>query len=124
MEPTATVHGRRADKPIAERLDRLVALIERAVPPAASLARFRRGRRLRLACRRQRLQPVAEVNRVELALLKGIDRLRDILLENTERFAAALPANNVLLWGARGMGKSSLVKAVHAARQRRHGARR
>jgi uncharacterized protein len=59
------------------------------------------------------LQPVAEVNRVELELLKGIDQTRDILLENTQRFARCLPANNALLWGARGMGKSSLVKAIH-----------
>ena len=50
-----------------------------------------------------------------MSLLKGIDRVRDLLLENTERFAKGLPANNALLWGARGMGKSSLVKAVHAA---------
>jgi predicted AAA+ superfamily ATPase len=63
----------------------------------------------------ERLEPVAEVNRVPLELLKGIDRARDILLENTRRFAKALPANNALLWGARGMGKSSLIKAVHAA---------
>ena len=62
-----------------------------------------------------RLEPVARVNRVPLALLKGVDRVRDILLENTERFAKGLPANNVLLWGARGMGKSSLIKAVHGA---------
>ena len=55
------------------------------------------------------------VSRVELFLLKGIDRMRDILMENTERFANGLPANNALLWGARGMGKSSLVKAAHAA---------
>ncbi len=54
------------------------------------------------------------VNRVEMSLLKGIDRVRDMLVENTERFARGLPANNALLWGARGMGKSSLVKAVHA----------
>lgn len=60
------------------------------------------------------LQPVKEVNRVEMNLLKGIDRVRDILLENTERFADGNAANNALLWGARGMGKSSLVKAVHA----------
>jgi len=59
-------------------------------------------------------QPVERVNRVELSLLKGIDRVRDILIENTERFARGLPANNALLWGARGMGKSSLVKAAHA----------
>ena len=50
-----------------------------------------------------------------MALLRGIDRVRDTLLENTERFARGLPANNALLWGARGMGKSSLVKAIHAA---------
>ena len=61
-----------------------------------------------------RLAPVPRVSRVDLGLLKGIDRMRDILIENTERFADGLPANNALLWGARGMGKSSLVKAVHA----------
>jgi predicted AAA+ superfamily ATPase len=62
-----------------------------------------------------RLVPVPRVNRVEMTLLKGIDRVRDTLVENTERFAKGLPANNALLWGARGMGKSSLVKASHAA---------
>ena len=61
-----------------------------------------------------RLEAVATVNRVDLALLRGIARQREILLANTRRFAAGLPANNALLWGARGMGKSSLVKAVHA----------
>ncbi|MFN4141277.1 ATP-binding protein [Aestuariivirga sp.] len=59
------------------------------------------------------LEPVPRVNRVDLSLLKGIDLTRDILIENTERFAKGLPANNALLWGARGMGKSSLVKAAH-----------
>ncbi|MCP5076160.1 MAG: ATP-binding protein [Rhodobacteraceae bacterium] len=59
------------------------------------------------------LLPVPAVNRVEMNLLKGIDRVRDQLVENTERFAQGLPANNALLWGARGMGKSSLVKACH-----------
>jgi uncharacterized protein len=58
---------------------------------------------------------VERVSRVELGLLKGIDRMRDILIENTNRFANGLPANNALLWGARGMGKSSLVKAAHAS---------
>jgi uncharacterized protein len=62
-----------------------------------------------------RLAEVPRVSRVDLALLKGIDRMRDILIENTERFADGLPANNALLWGARGMGKSSLVKAAHAS---------
>ncbi|MEE8499414.1 MAG: ATP-binding protein [Kiloniellales bacterium] len=60
------------------------------------------------------LEAIARVNRVDYVLLKGIARQADILLENTRRFAAGLPANNALLWGARGMGKSSLVKAVHA----------
>lgn len=62
-----------------------------------------------------RLAAVPRVSRVELFLLKGVDRMRDILIENTERFANGLPANNALLWGARGMGKSSLVKAAHAS---------
>lgn len=60
-------------------------------------------------------QPVTRVSRVALDLLKGVDQQRDILFENTLRFARGLPANNALLWGARGMGKSSLVKAVHGA---------
>jgi predicted AAA+ superfamily ATPase len=62
-----------------------------------------------------RLAPVPRVSRVDLGLLKGIEQVRDILIENTERFADGLPANNALLWGARGMGKSSLVKAAHAS---------
>jgi predicted AAA+ superfamily ATPase len=61
-----------------------------------------------------RLDPVRAINRVDVGLLKGIERQRDILMDNTRRFARGLPANNALLWGARGMGKSSLVKAVHA----------
>ncbi|MFY0661685.1 MAG: ATP-binding protein [Shimia sp.] len=61
-----------------------------------------------------RLEPVVNINRVSLDLLVGIDRSRDTLLENTRQFARGLPANNALLWGARGMGKSSIVKAVHA----------
>jgi predicted AAA+ superfamily ATPase len=69
------------------------------------------------------LSPVEHVNRIDIGLLKGIDRLRDILVENTERFAQGLPANNALLWGARGMGKSSLVKAVHALVNREVGGR-
>ena len=61
------------------------------------------------------LQPIESVSRVDLDLLQGIERVRDILRANTKRFADDLPANNALLWGARGMGKSSLVKAIHAA---------
>lgn len=67
---------------------------------------------------RPRLLPVPRVSRVEIGLLRGIDRQRDILTENTLRFARGLPANNVMLWGARGMGKSSLVKAAHAEANR------
>ncbi len=62
-----------------------------------------------------RLEPVAKVSRVDLSLLVGIDRARDTLVANTRQFAAGLAANNALLWGARGMGKSSLIKSVHAA---------
>ncbi|WP_287304063.1 ATP-binding protein, partial [Mesorhizobium sp.] len=61
------------------------------------------------------LEPVRKVNRVDIGLIRGVNRVRDILVDNTERFASGYAANNVLLWGARGMGKSSLVKAVHAA---------
>ncbi|MEW5423886.1 ATP-binding protein [Amorphus sp. 3PC139-8] len=70
-----------------------------------------------------RLEPVGRVNRVAIGLLKGVDRMRDQLVDNTERFARGLPANNVLLWGARGMGKSSLVKAAHAHVNRNTGTR-
>src|SRR5215208_7144120 len=71
----------------------------------------------------RQLVPVPKVNRVDMRLLRGIDRVRDMLMENTERFAKGLPANNARLWGARGMGKSSLVKASHAAINAASGAR-
>ena len=67
-----------------------------------------------------RLVPVPHVSRVEIALLRGIERQKALVLDNTRRFAAGLPANNAMLWGARGMGKSSLVKAAHAAANARH----
>ena len=65
-------------------------------------------------------EPIGHINRVDLDLLKGIDQVRDVLLENTRHFAAGKPANNALLWGARGMGKSSLIKAVHATVNAHH----
>jgi uncharacterized protein len=99
---------------IAERLDRLLGLVERVVPPATNAPDFAAADAFVWVAASHSLLPVDKVNRVEINLLKGIDRLRDILLENTERFQRGLPANNALLWGARGMGKSSLVKAVHA----------
>ncbi len=104
--------------PIAERLDRLIALIERAVPPARPPIDLDAADAFVWQAGSASLMPVPKVNRVEMALLKGVDRVRDILVDNTERFARGLPANNVLLWGARGMGKSSLVKAAHAEASR------
>jgi len=100
---------------IAHRLDRLIALIERAVPAAADTPDFEAADAFVWQPAGRRRQPVPRVNRVAIGLLKGIDRARDILVDNTERFAKGLPANNVLLWGARGMGKSSLVKSAHAS---------
>jgi len=67
-----------------------------------------------------RLEPVDRINRIDVSLLVGVNRSRDTLLANTQRFAAGMPANNALLWGARGMGKSSLVKAIHGAVQAKH----
>jgi predicted AAA+ superfamily ATPase len=105
---------------IAGRLEKLARLIERAVPPAPVAPDFGQADAFVWHPATTALQPVTHVNRVDLSLLKGVDRMRDILFDNTERFARGLPANNVLLWGARGMGKSSLVKAVHATVNKQH----
>jgi uncharacterized protein len=94
---------------------RVAAALERLAPPLPMTPDFEAADAFVWHPPARRLTPVTRVNRVEMSLLKGIDRVRDLLLENTERFARGLPANNALLWGARGMGKSSLVKAVHAA---------
>jgi uncharacterized protein len=96
-------------------LERVAAALERLAPRTSAMLDFSAADAFVWHPEGRRLAPVAKVNRVDMSLLKGIDRVRDVLLENTERFAADLPANNALLWGARGMGKSSLVKAVHAA---------
>jgi uncharacterized protein len=93
---------------------RIAAALERLAPPVPNVPEFDAADAFIWHPAGSRLIPVARVNRVDMSLLKGIDRVRDLLVENTERFARALPANNALLWGARGMGKSSLVKAVHA----------
>lgn len=98
---------------IARELERLVAALSKMVPPSATKPDFSSADAFVWHPARRELEPVEQVNRIELSLLKGIDHLRDILVANTERFAKGLPANNVLLWGARGMGKSSLVKAIH-----------
>jgi len=98
----------------ADLLLRIADALERLIPPASTAPDFTVADAFIWHPVGHELAPVARVNRVAMSLLKGIDRMRDILVENTERFARGLPANNALLWGARGMGKSSLVKAVHA----------
>ncbi|APH72407.1 ATP-binding protein [Aquibium oceanicum] len=100
---------------LGAKLDRLILAVERLAPPPPRPADFAAADCFVWHAETATLEPIARVNRVDIALIKGVDRVRDILVDNTQRFAAGLPANNVLLWGARGMGKSSLVKAAHAA---------
>ena len=95
-------------------LERSAAARERMAPAPLSAPDFGEADAFVWHVAPDRLEPVAQVNRVDLTLLMGVDRSRKTLLENTLQFAKGLPANNALLWGARGMGKSSLVKAVHA----------
>ncbi|MBM2576749.1 ATP-binding protein [Jannaschia sp. Os4] len=97
---------------MSDDLARIAAALERMAPPPATLPDLTASAYLWHAAP-DRLEPVPKVSRISLRLLVGIDRARDTLLENTRRFAEGMPANNALLWGARGMGKSSLVKAVH-----------
>ncbi len=97
------------------KLDRLIDAVSRLSPPPLPENDLTVCDCFVWTPETRHLEPVAKVNRVELELIRGIDRVRDILLDNTRRFAEQLPANNALLWGARGMGKSSLVKAAHAA---------
>jgi uncharacterized protein len=99
----------------AETLERIAAALERLAPAPPPVSDFAAAEAFVWHPEGRRLTPVGRINRVDMSLLKGIDRVRDLLVENTERFARGLPANNALLWGARGMGKSSLVKAAHAA---------
>ncbi|PRY26233.1 hypothetical protein CLV78_101328 [Aliiruegeria haliotis] len=98
----------------AHELDRIAAALERMAPAPAGAPDFSAAEAFVWQTGPDALLPVDKVNRVDLSLLIGIERARDTLLENTVQFARGLPANNALLWGARGMGKSSLVKAVHA----------
>ncbi|MDA0222841.1 MAG: ATP-binding protein [Proteobacteria bacterium] len=95
-------------------LKRIAAALERISPKPLAAPDFSQADGFVWHVSPDRLDPVTVINRVEIGLLIGIDRARDILLENTRQFARGLPANNVLLWGSRGMGKSSLVKAAHA----------
>jgi predicted AAA+ superfamily ATPase len=96
-------------------LNRIAAALERISPAPHAAPDFAAADAFVWHVEPDRLEPVPRVSRVDLSLLLGVDRSRDTLLANTRQFAAGLPANNALLWGARGMGKSSLVKAVHAA---------
>jgi predicted AAA+ superfamily ATPase len=102
------------DSDLAARLDRIAAALERLAPPPPAPHDFDAADAFVWHAAALSFQPVAAVNRVPRALLKGVDGAARQLLDNTRRFAQGLPANNALLWGARGMGKSSLVKAVHA----------
>ena len=102
-------------------LERIAAALERLAPPPAKPIDFDAAEAFVWQADPPGFQPVQQVNRVPLQLLKGLEHRADLLLENTERFARGLPANNALLWGARGMGKSSLVKAAHAEVRRRLG---
>ncbi len=98
-----------------DALTRIAQALERLRPPPAKAPDWNAAEAFVWHADPDRLEPVEQVNRVALDLLLGIDRARDTLVQNTRQFANGLPANNALLWGARGMGKSSLVKAVHAA---------
>ena len=100
-------------KKIEISLDQIVGALERLSPRPSQYPSFENHDAFVWNTAPDHLKPVIQVSRVELDLLVGIDRARDILLENTLKFSEGLSANNALLWGARGMGKSSLIKAVH-----------
>jgi uncharacterized protein len=112
--PTAAALKGDAPGRIARALEAIAAHLSASASPPAAAGTFGNADAF-VWHPNGRLSEVQRVSRVDLFLLKGIERMRDILMENTERFANGLPANNALLWGARGMGKSSLVKASHAA---------
>lgn len=95
-------------------LARIAEALERLAPPPPPAPDFSAADGFLWHAEEDRLQPVPKIQRVPLSLLVGIDHIRDILVDNTRRFAMGNSANNVLIWGARGMGKSSLVKAAHA----------
>ena len=103
-----------------ELLARIAAALERIAPPPAPPPRLEGADAFVWHPARAWLAPVPHVSRVDIILLQGVARQKEIILENTLRFARGLPANNAMLWGARGMGKSSLVKAAHAEANRIH----
>jgi len=99
---------------VTDPMIRIAEALERLAPAAVPAPDFATADAFMWHTAPDRLEPVARVSRVEIGLLVGVNRARDVLLENTRQFARGHGANNALLWGARGMGKSSLVKAVHA----------
>ena len=100
---------------LTDKLDRLIAVLERMAPPTARPIDLGVADCFVWNPDHLAFDPVSKVNRIDISLIRGVDNVRDILFDNTRRFAEGYQANNVLLWGARGMGKSSLVKAVHAS---------
>jgi uncharacterized protein len=110
-KPTAKVHAKPALSIAAsapnDTLERIAAALERLAPAGPATPGFAAADAFSWHPDGRALVPVPRVNRVEMSLLKGIDRMRDVLVENTERFAKGLPANNALLWGARGMAKAA-----------------
>ena len=108
------------DQRLIEQLSRIADALDRLAPMLPVPANLDAAEAFVWHPAPPRLLPVARVSRVDLALLKGVDRQKQILLDNTLRFAHGLPANNAMLWGARGMGKSSLVKATHAVVNQQH----
>ena len=102
------------DQDLKATLARIVEALDRLAPPAPPTATIDEAEAYVWHATGHRLEAVPKVNRVDLDLLQGIDQQKGILLENTRRFAKGFPANNALLWGSRGAGKSSIVKAVHA----------
>lgn len=122
FRPCARLQNKQKDRDMTDstiealnqKLDRLIEAVTRLAPPPVPQTDLAVADCFVWQADPGYLEPVRKVNRVDIGLIRGVDRVRDILVENTERFAAGHAANNVLLWGARGMGKSSLVKAVHA----------
>jgi uncharacterized protein len=102
------------EQTLIDLLTRIADALERLAPPPPAAVDLMRADAFVWHPSPPHLAPVLKISRVDIALLKGVDRQKTILVENTLRFARGLPANNAMLWGARGMGKSSLVKATHA----------
>jgi predicted AAA+ superfamily ATPase len=111
------------DAKLLETLGRIASALERLAPPPPSRPDLTAADAFVWHAVPGKLVPVPEVSRVELGMLHGIERQKRLVLDNTMRFAAGLPANNAMLWGARGMGKSSLVKAAHATVNAAHAGR-